>query len=267
MPLVDVLAVGLAVVAVVALALSLRRSRHRALRSEREIERLRELARHRAEQISVLSHEVRTPLSLIKGSADLLVEESPGPLTPVQRRFATTIADNANHVISLAEDLLTQARIEAGLFDLTLRRVELRSYLRHVVADLRQLHGRDIVLDTPGPPVHVLLDPHLVHQMVSNLVANSLRHDPDQRHPVTVRGSFVDTEVVLSIHDLGPGMSEEERAVIFDRFHTTAPLGQGTGIGLYISRHIAELHGGSIRVDTISDHGTTMLVTFPGVRP
>lgn len=265
MPVLDVLAVALALGAMAGLYLSLKRSRRAAESAEREIERLRQLARHRAEQVSVLSHELRTPLSLIKGSADLLVEESPGPLTPVQRRFAHTIATNADHVISLAEDLLTQARIEAGLFDVTLKRVELRSYLRHVVADLRQLHGRDIVLDTPGPPAHVLIDPKLIHQMVSNLVANSLRHDPDSDHRVTVRGLLVETEVVLSIHDLGPGMSEPERALLFERFHSTAPLGQGTGIGLYISRHIAELHGGAIRVDTIANHGTTMLVTFPGV--
>lgn len=228
-----------------------------------EIARLTDLALRRADQISVLSHEVRTPLALIKGSADLLVEETPGPLTDVQRRFALTIADSADHVIGLAEALLTQARIEAGLFEVHLRQVELRSYLRGVVRELRQVHDRPIVVDTPGPPARVMLDPQLIHQLISNLVTNSLRHDHDPDNQVTVRGHVADSDVVIAISDRGKGMTEQERATLFERFHSTAALGEGTGIGLYISRHIVELHGGAIHVDTIAQHGTTMLVTFP----
>ncbi|MDO5696587.1 MAG: HAMP domain-containing sensor histidine kinase [Dermatophilus congolensis] len=237
--------------------------RRRLQTAEGEISRLRDLALRRADQVSVLSHEIRTPLALVRGSAELLAEETPGPLTDVQRRFVDTIVSNADHVISMAEDLLAQARIEAGLFEVHLRHVELRSFLRSVVRDLRQVYSRDIVLDTPGPPTRVMLDPHLIRQLVGNLVGNSLRHDPDRTHHVTVRGHVAEGMVLISIHDSGLGMSEEQRAQLFERFRSTAALGEGTGIGLYISRHIAELHGGGIHVDTIAAHGTTMLVTFP----
>jgi signal transduction histidine kinase len=256
-----VIAPVLAVAAGLGVAL-VRQRRHNAT-ATREILRLRDLAVRRADQVSVLSHEIRTPLALIKGSADLLVEETPGPLTDVQRRFVTTISGSAEHVISLAEDLLAQARIEAGLFEVHLRHVELRSYLRGVVRELRQLHDRPIVLDTPGPPARVMLDPQLISQLISNLVANSLRHDPDPGNQVTVRGHLSDSDVVIAISDRGKGMTEEQRAQLFERFRSTAALGEGTGIGLFISRHIVELHGGSIHVDTIAQHGTTMLVTFP----
>ncbi|MDF2708243.1 MAG: sensor histidine kinase [Nonomuraea muscovyensis] len=249
--------------AVAALAAWVLVERRRNATAAHEISRLKELALRRADQVSVLSHEIRTPLALIKGSADLLAEETPGPLTEVQRRFVGTISGSAEHVISLAEDLLTQARIEAGLFEVHLRQVELRSYLRSVVRELRQVHDRRIVLDTPGPPTRVMLDPQLIHQLVSNLVANSLRHDPDPGNQVTVRGHLADSTVVIAISDRGKGMTEAERSLLFERFRSTAPLGQGTGIGLYISRYIAELHGGGIHVDTIAQHGTTMLVTFP----
>ncbi|MBM6401816.1 sensor histidine kinase [Phycicoccus sonneratiae] len=259
----DLLVVGAALVVSAGLGWWLVRLRRQYVTAQREIARLKELAVRKADQVSVLSHEIRTPLALIKGSADLLVEETPGPLTDVQRRFATTISDSAEHVIALAEDLLAQARIEAGLFEVHLRPVELRAYLRSVVRELRLVHDREIVLDTPGPPSRVLLDPQLVHQLLSNLVANSLRHDPNPVNRVTVRGYVADPDVVIAISDRGRGMTEEQRAMLFERFRSSAALGEGTGIGLYISRHIVELHGGSIHVDTIAQHGTTMLVTFP----
>jgi signal transduction histidine kinase len=232
----------------------------------REIERLQELAHRRADQISVLSHEVRTPLALIKGSADLLAEQTPGPLTPTQAKFVDTISDSAAHVISLSEDLLMGARIEAGLFEVHLREVELRSYLRSVVRELRQVHShRAVALDVPGPPTKVMLDPKLIHQLISNLVGNSLRHDDDPHNEIVVRGHTAEGNVLIAISDHGRGMSDSERAGLFERFRTSAPLGQGTGLGLYISKHIVELHGGRIFVDTIASHGTTVLVTFPAI--
>jgi signal transduction histidine kinase len=242
---------------------------HVRLRTSRhEIGRLHDLALRRADQVSVLSHEVRTPLALIKGSADLLAEQTPGPLTPTQARFVDTISGSAEHVIALTEDLLTHARIEAGLFEVHLRQVELRSYLRSVVRELRQVHQhRAIALDAPGPPTRVHLDPQLVHQLVSNLVGNALRHDDAPGNEVVVRGHTADGNVVIAISDQGRGMSEAERSRLFERFSSGARLGEGTGLGLYISSHIAELHGGRILVDTIAQHGTTMLVTFPAGGP
>lgn len=255
------LVLGLATIALVWWVLRLRADLRT---STREVARLHDLALRRADQVSVLSHEVRTPLALIKGSADLLAEESPGPLTTTQARFVDTISDSADHVIGLAEDLLAHARIEAGLFEVHLREVELRSYLRSVVRELRQVHRhRAIALDAPGPPTRVYLDPQLIHQLVSNLVGNALRHDDDAGNQVVVRGHTADGNVIIAISDEGRGMSEEERARLFERFASSAPIGQGTGLGLYISAHIAELHGGRILVDTIAQHGTTMLVSFP----
>jgi signal transduction histidine kinase len=259
--------VALVAVTIAACLVGVRQRRARET-AAREIDRLRGIATRRAEQVSVLSHEIRTPLASIRGAVDLLLEETPGPLTAVQRRFLGTVSDNSIHLNALAEDLLAQARIEAGLFELHLRRVELRSFLRGVVRDLRSVHGDRIVLDTPGAPTRVLLDPHLVAQLVSNLVTNALRHQgsgaqAEAAGQVAVRGHVADDQVVIAISDTGQGMTEDERAQLFERFRSTAPLGEGTGIGLYISRHIAELHGGGIHVDTIAHHGTTMLVTFP----
>jgi signal transduction histidine kinase len=250
--------------ATLALAWWVTRLRGALRTSEHEIARLQGVALRRADQMSVFSHEVRTPLSLIKGSADLLAEETPGPLTSTQAKFVDTISGSADHVIELAEDMLAHARIEAGLFEVHLRQVELRSYLRSVVQELRQVHRhRAIALDAPGPPTRVHLGPQLIHQLVSNLVANALRHDDGADNEVVVRGHTADGNVILAISDQGRGMNEAERSRLFERFSSGAPIGEGTGLGLYISAHIAELHGGRILVDTIAQHGTTMLVAFP----
>lgn len=252
---------------IIALGWWVSRLRTRLRTSTVEIGRLHDLALRRADQVSVLSHEVRTPLALIKGSADLLAEQTPGPLNPTQAKFVDTISGSADHVIALAEDLLAHARIEAGLFEVHLRQVELRAFLRSVVRELRQIHRhRAIALDAPGPPTRVHLDSQLIHQLISNLVGNALRHDPDPANEVVVRGHTADGNVIISISDHGRGMSEQERAGIFARFTSSAPIGEGTGLGLYISAHIAELHGGRILVDTIAKHGTTMLVSFPAGR-
>lgn len=260
------LQVGLLAMALTTVLLGwwVRRLRIRLRTSTHEIARLHDLALRRADQVSVLSHEIRTPLALIKGSADLLAEETPGPLTTTQAKFVDTISGSADHVIALAEDLLAHARIEAGLFEVHLREVELRAYLRSVVRELRQVHHhRAIALDAPGPPTRVHLDPKLIQQLVSNLVGNALRHDASADNAVVVRGHTADGSVIIAISDQGRGMSEEERSRLFERFSSSAPVGEGTGLGLYISGHIAELHGGRILVDTIAQHGTTMLVTFP----
>lgn len=230
---------------------------------EVELARLREVATRRADQVSVLSHEIRTPLAVVGGSTELLLEGLPGPLTDRQRTFLTTISRNVTHVHSLAENLLTQARIEAGMFDVHLERVDLRAVLRAVVAELRQVHHPvRIVLDAPGPPTRVVVDPQLVTQAVVNLVANAVRYSPDSRS-VTVRVTRSEGDVVLAISDDGRGMSRADRDRLFHRFASGEPLGDGTGIGLYITHHIVDLHGGRIYVDSLPDRGTTMTLTLP----
>ena len=114
-----------------------------------EAHRLRGIAQRNADQISVVSHEIRTPLSLMKGAADLLAEGSPGPLTDSQARFVQTISSNCHSVITLSEDLLTQARIDAGMFELHPQRVNLRALTMSVISELRHLHPLPIALDCP----------------------------------------------------------------------------------------------------------------------
>lgn len=234
---------------------------HRAMRAEAE--RLRALAKDRAQRIAMLSHEVRTPLALIRGAGELLQDGSAGPLTEEQERFTATIMDNTKHVISLAEDLLTHARLEATLFDLHVERLDLRSLVRATVRELRAIHTARIQLDNRGRPIPVLADPRLLREALWNLGNNAIRH-AGASAVITFRITEGEGQAVLAVADDGHGIDASTRRRMFDPFHTTSR--DGTGLGLTITKAIVELHGGKVLVDTAARSGTTMYFTIPTAR-
>lgn len=227
-----------------------------------EMARLRATAQRNADQISVVSHEIRTPLALVRGAADLLAEETPGPLNQQQRRFVDTISGNCTAVVALAEDLLVQARIDAGIFKLHLQRVNLRRLAGGVVAELRRLHSVDISLDCPGAPPRIWADADLLRQALTNLINNAVVH-AHAATLVTVRIVSTDEDVLVSVSDNGRGMTREVRQRLFERFASGRPLRDGTGLGLVITRQIIQMHGGDVLVDSTPNRGTTMLFSIP----
>ncbi|MGP7959228.1 sensor histidine kinase [Sanguibacter sp. A247] len=227
-----------------------------------EAERLRTLARARAERSSVLSHEIRTPLTLVQGAAELLAEETPGPLNDHQRRFVDTIVDNCGQMIAMAEDLLTAARLEARLFELHLERTDVRALARQTVREMRRMHGVTVLLDSRGAPLWLDLDRNLVRQALWNLVNNAARHSGAEV-TITVRITVGDDDVLVSVADDGPGMTAAERDTLFLPFVVGGGPGRGTGLGMMITKEIVELHGGRIFVDTATRAGTVVLLTLP----
>jgi len=230
-----------------------------------EIARLRRIAEVRADRMAALSHEVRTPLALIKGATDLLLEGNPGPLTAQQETFLKTISQNCEHIIALAEDMLTQARIDAGLFKLRLVPVDLKALAWEAVRAIRLLTAsREQIIHLNCPQVmdQVQADPRLLQQALSNLLQNASRHT-SQGGYIYVTISNNDVATIVSVTDNGAGMSEEARRNLFQKFASGRPLGDGTGLGLVITKQIIEMHGGQIMVDTSLGRGTTFLFTLP----
>lgn len=261
-PLSFALCAAAAVVSSLSLWLAIRRQ---AADRDRLVD-LAELASRRADQAAVLSHEIRTPLAVIQGAGELLAEQDAGPLTAQQSVFVHRIVDNAVRMHTFSEQLLTRARLEAGLFSLDRTVVDLRSLFRSVVDDLSQVTDTIIVLDAPGAPVRAYIDPQLIRQVLVNLVDNAVQlESADDR--VEVRIVPGDDEVSISVSDGGTGMTDEQREKLFRRFSSGRPLGNGTGIGLFISQQFVQLHGGRIYVDTISGKGTTMMFTLPLTPP
>lgn len=249
-------------VAAIALAILLRRERSQHQVRAVEAERLRELAKARASRISTLSHEIRTPLALIKGAGELLADESPGPLTTAQARFVGTITSNCQQLVEMAESLLSQARLEANLFELRLEQVDLRSLVRVTVRELRRLHPGRLQLDDHGPALIAHADPRLLREVLWNLINNALRHAGADAL-VTVRVIEGEGEAIISVVDDGRGMDSAERTQLFEPLKVGGSERPGTGLGMSITEDIVDLHGGRILVDTAARRGTVIYVTLP----
>lgn len=243
------------------LAVRLVRLRRELADARTETDHLRELVKKRVERPNVFSHEVRTPLALIKGAAELLAEETPGPLTDRQREFVGTIVTNADQVIDLAQDLLTEAKLDSPLFDLRLERLDLRKLVRQTVRDARRLHVNSIRLENTGAPLMLLADRTLLGQAVWNLTNNACRHAGAQA-TITVSVSRGEGQAILAVGDDGAGMTAEERAGLFVPYASNAEKG-GTGLGMMITERIISQHNGHLLVDTIPGRGTTVFITLP----
>ncbi len=216
----------------------------------------------RSDRLSMLSHEVRTPLALIQASVELILDGAPGPLTEQQRTFVENVDENARHITTLAENMLTQSKLESGLFNPVLQPVDVRDVVRTVVANMRIFTARrEQSIQTYYPQVlpRVHADRVLLQQALTNLAQNAIRHtSPGGRIIISVARN--DLGLLISVTDDGAGMSVKHRQQLFRRFATS---GEGTGLGLVIVKKIIELHGGQVYVDTSLGRGTTFFLTLP----
>lgn len=270
--MIEYVAIGGLAVGCALLTLAAVRAERRLAAARAEADQLRAMVKKKVERPNVFSHEVRTPLTLIRGAAELLAEETPGPLNDRQREFVATIATNAQQVISLAEDLLTEAKIDAQLFELRLERVDLRDLARDTVRDARRLHHAHVRIDDAGGPLTLLGDRALLTQALWNLVNNACRHARPGT-TVTVALASSEGEAIVSVTDEGSGMSAAERDALFEPFASARPADPGaaatggTGLGMTITERIIAQHGGRVLVDTVPGHGTTVFFTVPLAGP
>ncbi|MFC0672485.1 sensor histidine kinase [Brachybacterium hainanense] len=214
--------------------------------------------------VRLLSHEIRTPLALVKGAADLLAEESPGPLNRQQRSFVTTIVDNTTLVIGMAEGFLLEARWDAGAPDLDRTAVDVRALVRETVLELRRIRRRPVELDSRGGPLVLEADAGMIRQVLWNLLGNAIRHaGPEAR--VAVRVDETAEGAVIEVADDGAGMDEQARGDLFAPARSGHP--EGTGIGMDVITRIVDAHGGRVVVDTLSRRGTRIMVVLPWPEP
>ncbi len=244
-------------------AFALLRRRTEGLRTE--LAQVRRTAEQRADLVAAVSHDVRTPLAMVKVAADLLVQGAPGEINERQRRFLMTISDQSDQAVAIAEDLLVQARIEAGRFSARFAPTDLNRVVAETVRGLRPLaEQRDqrIVTDLPRLAPLLVLDERLIRRAIVNLSTNAMRFTRSGGM-VVVRLLDNDDWAVVSVTDDGVGMTPAAREQLFRPFVTGSTLADGTGLGLVLTKQIAQLHGGRLLVDTKPQHGTTIMLRLP----
>jgi signal transduction histidine kinase len=240
----------------------------RAYDAERTtVEELRRLSALRADFVSLVSHELRSPMATVIGSARTL-QQRWRELTPEQREsFLALIANETNRLATLVADVLDTSRIEAGTFSYTFADVDLAELLRDVVAAAEV--GQDEVplatsIADPVPPIRG--DRERLRQVLANLVENAVKYSPSGE-PVEVSAVALNGNVVVKVRDRGPGIASEDQSLIFEKFGR-ARSGKalpGTGLGLFIARSIAEAHGGTLEVRSAPAEGATFTLVLPTV--
>lgn len=235
----------------------------------RDISKDVELNRAKSEFVSSVSHELRLPMTSIKGYTDLLLMEAAGPLTDRQSGFLRTIQNNADRLSVLVNDLLDISRIETRRIKLKLENVDLNRVAGDVIAALRPRADEKEQSLTNEIPVNlppIRADADRVAQILTNLVGNAVAYTPRQGS-VRVLGRLLDGQVQLDVIDSGIGIAPEEQTNIWERFyrseHPVVSEQMGTGLGLSIVRSLVELHGGRIWVESELGVGTTFSLTLP----
>jgi len=244
-----------------------------AIENARLFEQVRQANEAKTEFVSFVSHELKQPMTSMRGYADLLLKGAAGELNEMQRGFLETIRANVERMNSLVTSLLDISRIESGririnLEDLSIEQV-IEDALRPMRAQIEARHQTLAVEVTPGLP-RVRGDRERLGQILTNLISNAHKYTPDGGH-ITVCAQQWEAEgnhfVMCAVSDTGIGISAEDQARLFTKyFRSDDPAVRresGTGLGLVITKSLVELQGGEIWVESEVGKGSTFAFTIP----
>ena len=233
-----------------------------------DITEVRRLERARTDFVANASHELKTPIAALKGFIDTLVEDKSMPADTASH-FLSRSAAQVSRLQGVVTDLLQLSRLESRDEDRALLRIDLIELLRAVYTDkLQDAHLADIALELalPDESVEVLGENESLEQLFTNLIDNALKYSPSGSI-VRVVAELSDSTVKIQVIDQGIGVPVKEQARIFERFYRVDRARSrekgGTGLGLSIVKHITELHGGKVAVESVEGKGSTFTVTLP----
>ena len=216
--------------------------------------------------ISTISHELKTPVAIIKGYASTLNLEDADWDDAVIKESLNVIEEEADRLTVMINDLLDASRLNSGSLKLYKTDVFLPETCSGVKKHmLNQCGNQEILLDFPEEFPIVSADEDRIRQVLINLISNAVKYASDGN--ITMKGSFDDQWAYISVIDEGPGLSPEDLIHVFDRFYRskkTSNSVKGTGLGLFLCKAIVEAHGGKIRVDNRTDtHGAVFTFCLP----
>ncbi len=231
-------------------------------------DRLREQTeKMRQEWIANITHDLKTPLSPIKGYAEILQDDT--VKTDKQcKRYAGVMLKNAAYMENLIDDLKLTYQLENGMVPVNRQEQNLIRFLRELVIDILnnpEYESRSIQFESADETILFSFDQKLLTRAFQNLIINAFVHG-DRNTEVTLQFSVFENAIKIAVADNGKGMTTEETNKIFERYYrgtNTEHKPEGTGLGLAIAKSIVELHGGTIYVSSALDFGTVFLICFP----
>jgi PAS domain S-box-containing protein len=249
-----------------------RKAAENALRSAKE--QAEAASRSKTEFLANMSHELRTPLNAIIGFAEMIEKGLLGPIeNPKYPEYARNINDSGQHLLSIINDILEVSKIEAGQIEITDQTVDVGQVIDDVVRIVRARadeQNLDLKIDYERPAPFLRADERKVKQILLNLLSNAIKFTPSGGVVRIEAATLHDRSVQIRVTDTGVGIAEEDVPRALERFgqveHVMTRLHSGTGLGLPLAAGLAELHGGSLELDSKEGEGTSVTVTFPPER-
>jgi signal transduction histidine kinase len=218
--------------------------------------------------LASVSHELRTPLNSIINFTKFVTKEVMGPINERQHETLTKVIDSGHHLLNLINDVLDMSKIESGSLTLFVEEsVNLQQILDTVVTDAKgMLHEKPIELrvETQGELPSIVGDRKRILQIFLNIISNACKFT--QEGHITIKANQQNGHVHIAVEDTGPGIAPEDSQAVFESFKQTSTglrQGEGTGLGMPISRSLVEAHGGKLWFESQVGQGTTFYVTLP----
>jgi signal transduction histidine kinase len=232
-----------------------------------------EVERMKADFISMLTHDLKNPLTVILTSAQLIVKGYLGPISPKMESQVKAMNRNAQTMLELVNNFLDVSKIEAGKMTLGRQPMNIMDLVDNVIQNFSNQTeelGIDLVKEIQDIHIPVMTcDPFQVERVLSNLVSNAIKFTSKPGH-VIVRVGVEKDNMILTVSDSGEGIPKDDLPSLFSRYFRTQKVQgkiKGTGLGLYIVKSITEAHGGKVRVESELHKGTTFYVSIPIVPP
>ena len=225
--------------------------------------------KHKSDFLANMSHELRTPLNAIIGFSEALLERMFGELNEKQADYLRDIHESGRHLLSLINDILDLAKIEAGRMELEMSTFHLPSAIGNAITLVReraQRHGIALGCEIDPALGELQADERKLKQILLNLLSNAVKFTPDGGR-VDVCAKRDTTKVEIAVRDTGVGIAAEDQAALFEEFKQVGRdytrKAEGTGLGLALTKRFVELHGGEIRVASAPGQGSTFTVLLP----
>jgi signal transduction histidine kinase len=244
--------------------------------AKKDVERAKEAAERannvKSAFLASMSHELRTPLNSIINFSKFVAQGVMGPVNDEQREALGEVIDSGKHLLSLINDVLDMSKIEAGALRLfTEDNVNVTTILESALTTAKSLVADkpvDVTLEIEKTLPLIRADRQRLLQVMLNILSNACKFT--EKGSIRIKAHSNDDTVVLSVADSGPGIAKEDQAAVFEPFKQTDTglrQGGGTGLGMPISKKLAEAHGGNLWVESQKGEGATFFVTIPITKP